>query len=147
MGRAGIELASQAATNCTKLKSAATAADRRCNELQRVAPDGDKPVRTSVRTSVGESANGGSGTAIEKFDDRDPPIRAEVATYWVRSPRNRFPLVIILPRLAWLRRFGELAFAVGRHASSPEFDRTFDHGSLLAAQRCRRSPSFTLRRS
>src|SRR5204862_207706 len=69
------------------------------------------------------------------------PIRAEVATYWVRSPRNRFPLVIILPRLAWLRRFGELAFAVGRHASSPELDRTLDHGPLLAPQRCPRSPA------
>jgi hypothetical protein len=53
--------------------------------------------------------------------------RFELATSWVRFLRKRFPLVVIIRRLAWLLRFGVFAFAVGCRALSPELDRGFDH--------------------
>jgi hypothetical protein len=48
--------------------------------------------------------------------------RFELATSWVRSIRNSFPLVAMLRHLASLRAFRQSAFAVLRHASSWKFD-------------------------
>jgi hypothetical protein len=48
--------------------------------------------------------------------------RFELATSWVRSARNGYPLVVMLRYLAQFCGNGRLAFAVVRHALPPEFD-------------------------
>src|SRR5206468_12483269 len=50
--------AEQAATNCDGWKRAATSRNCVRNELQQDVGDGDRPVRTSVRTLVADAANG-----------------------------------------------------------------------------------------
>src|SRR6266581_3781179 len=67
--------------------------------------------------------------------------RFELATSWVRSTRNSFPLVPMLRHLARLGEFRQFALAVLRHVLSREFD----HRLTTAGSRRRQKAKCAIR--